>query len=98
MYNDRVMQIEQGTFTPLVFTTTCSMGPGCLQYHQSLAENFPTRQAIKYSDVMCFIRCTLSFMCVRSSFLCLRGSRSSKTPTESGNDLGLYNLELNLDG
>ena len=99
MYNDRVMQIEQGTFTPLVFTSTGSMGPECLQYHRSLAEKLSNKTGDKYSDVMCFIRCKLSFMCVRSSLLCLRGSRrSSKTPTESGNDFGLYNLELNLDG
>ena len=66
-YNERVMQIEQGTFTPLVFTTTGSMGPECLQYHKSLVEKLSNKSGDRYSEVMCFIRCKLSFMCVRSS-------------------------------
>jgi hypothetical protein len=66
-YNERVMQIEQGTFTPLVFTTTGSMGPECLQFRKSLAENHSNKSGERYSDVMSFNRCKLSFMCVRSS-------------------------------
>jgi len=98
-YSERVMQIEQGTFTPLVFTTTGSMGPECLQFHKSLAEKLATKSGERYSDVMNFIRCKLSFMCVRSSLLCLRGSRTvRRDQVESGTDFGLYNLELNLEG
>ena len=98
-YNERVMQVEQGTFTPLVFTVAGGMGPECLKFHKSLAEKLSNKSGEKYSDVMSFIRCKLSFMCVRSSLLCLRGSRTARrTPAESGNDFGLYNLELNLEG
>jgi hypothetical protein len=98
-YNDRVMQVEQGTFTPLVFTITGSMGPECLQFHKSLAEKLASKSDERYSDVMNYIRCKLSFMCVRSSLLCLRGSRPiRKNQVESGADFGLYNLELNLEG
>jgi len=98
-YNERVMQVEQGTFTPLVFTVAGGMGPECLKFHKSLAEKLSNKSGEKYSDVMSFIRCKLSFMCVRSSLLCLRGSRTARrTPVEPGNDFGLYNLELNLEG
>ena len=92
-YNERVMQIEQGSFTPLVFTVAGSMGPEWLQFHKSLAEKISTKSGEKYSDVMNFIRCKISFMCLRSSLLCLRGSRTVRnTPVESGTDFGLYNL------
>ena len=37
-YNSRVTKIEQGTFTPLVFTTTGGMADECLRYHSRLAE------------------------------------------------------------
>ena len=37
-YNSRVTEIEQDTFTPLVFTTTGGMGDECLRYHSRLAE------------------------------------------------------------
>ena len=99
-YNDRVMQVEQGTFTPLVFTITGSMGPECLQFHKSLAEKLATKSGERYSDVMNYIRCKLSFMCVRSSLLCLRGSRTirRREQVESGTDFALHNLELNLEG
>ena len=32
-YNSRVTEIEQGTFTPLVFITTGGMADECLRYH-----------------------------------------------------------------
>ena len=32
MYNQRVTDIEQGTFTPLIFTTTGGMGEECKKY------------------------------------------------------------------
>ena len=37
-YNPRATEIEQGTFTPLVFTTTGGMADECLRYHSRLAE------------------------------------------------------------
>ena len=37
-YAKRVMEIEQGTFPPLVFTTTGGMGDECVKYHSRLAE------------------------------------------------------------
>ena len=37
-YPDRVMEIEQGTFTPLVSTTTAGMADECVKYHSRLAE------------------------------------------------------------
>ena len=33
MYNQCVTDIEQGTFTPLIFTTTGGMGEECEKYH-----------------------------------------------------------------
>ena len=97
-YNERVMQIEQGTFTPLIFTTTGSMGPECLQYHKSLADKIASKTGERYAYIMNFIRCKLSFMCIKSSLLCLRGSRTAqRTQVESGSDFGLYNAELNIE-
>ena len=37
-YVERVMEIEQGTFTPLVYTTTCRMADEFVKYHIRLAE------------------------------------------------------------
>ena len=42
-YNSCFTEIEQGTFTPLVFTTTGEMADECLRYHSRLAELLSTK-------------------------------------------------------
>ncbi|PFX23815.1 hypothetical protein AWC38_SpisGene11617 [Stylophora pistillata] len=37
-YANRVMEVEQGTFTPLIFSTTGGMGSECKIYHKRLAD------------------------------------------------------------
>ena len=38
IYASRVMEVEQATFTPLVFTITGGVAPECQVYHKRLAE------------------------------------------------------------
>ena len=38
LYSEKVLDIEHGTFTPLVFTTTGGMGKECLNYHSRLGQ------------------------------------------------------------
>ena len=97
-YNQRVMQVEQGTFTPLVFTVAGSMGPECSTFHKNLAEKLSNKTGEQYAHIINYIRCKISFMTIRSALLCLRGSRGpTKTATiEEGNDFLMYNHELSL--
>ena len=37
-YNERVLQVENGTFTPLVFSTNGAMGRECIKFYQRLSE------------------------------------------------------------
>ena len=69
------MEVEHGSFTPLVFTTTGVMGQECARFHKSLAEKLSTKKNERYSEVMQFLRVKLSHMALRSTLLCLRGSR-----------------------
>ena len=48
-YNSRVTEIEQGTFTPLVFTTTGGMADECLRYHSRLAELLSAKKQESYA-------------------------------------------------
>ena len=43
-YNERVMQVEQVSFTPLVFSTFGSMGPETANYRKVLAEKIATKK------------------------------------------------------
>ena len=77
-YNDPVINNEQGSFTPLVFSINGGMSPECIIYHKFLAEKISLKTEQRYDQVMSWIRCKLSFIIIRSALLCLRGSRSVK--------------------
>ena len=78
LYGKRVTEIEQATFTPLVFTTTGGMGEECLKYHSRLAELITNKKGEVYSHIISWIRAKISFSILRSALLCLRGSRTLK--------------------
>ena len=47
-YAEIVMEIEQGTFTPLVFSTTGGMEDECVKYHNRLAELITNKRGESY--------------------------------------------------
>ena len=63
------MEIEQETFTPLVFTTTGAMADECVKYHSRLAELIANKKGERYSSEISWIRTKVSFAIVRSAIL-----------------------------
>ena len=97
-YNHRVMNIEQGTFTPLIFTANGCMGPECSMFHKSIADKISEKTGEAYADVMNFIWCKLSFILLRSAIMCVRESRrpqKSDNLITIRNDFGLYAKDFN---
>ena len=47
-YAEIVMEIEQETFTPLVFSTTGGMADECVKYHNRLAELITNKRGESY--------------------------------------------------
>ena len=43
-YNSRVLNVEQGTFTPLVFSTTAGMGRECLTFVKKFSQLISTKR------------------------------------------------------
>ena len=76
-YGQRIRQIEQGVFTPLVFASTGGLGREATTFYKRLADLLANKRDKPYPVVMGWLRCKLSFAAVRSSILCIRGSRSS---------------------
>ena len=74
----KVMEIEHGTFTPLVFTTTGGMADEYVEYHSRLPELIANKKGESYSSAISWIRAKVSLVIVRSAILCLRGSRSRR--------------------
>ena len=71
----RVLEIEKGIFTPVVFPTTGGMGKECMRYHSRLAELVAIKKGEDYGTIMSLIRARISFALLRSALTCLRGSR-----------------------
>ena len=74
-YNDRVLQIENATFTPLVFSCSGGMAPECRKFFQQVALLISDKRKETYSVVSSWIKTKLSFALLRSALLCIRGTR-----------------------
>ena len=91
LYSSRVLEVERGTFTPLVFTTTGGMSNECQRYHSRLAELLAVKKQESYASTIAWIRTRVSFAILRSALVCLRGSPSRRRtiPNIQGSDLEL---------
>ena len=78
-YNDRIMNVEHGTFTALIYSINGGMGGESLLFHKALANKIAMKTGDKYCNIINFIICKLSFLMQKLALLCLRGSRSLKT-------------------
>ena len=76
MYEQRIIEVEHGSFTPLVFSTTGGMGRLATIFYKRLASMLADKRQQPYATTMGWLRCQLSFSLLRSTILCLRGSRS----------------------
>ena len=75
-YGERIRHVDQGSFTPLVFSTSGGMGPRARVFYARLAENLADRKRQPRSSVVAWMRCRLSFSLLRSALDCLRGTRA----------------------
>ena len=76
-YAERINRVEQGTFTPLVFTTSGGMAKEANIFYKRLAQLIADKKKEPRSYITAWLRTRMSFALVRSALLCLRGSRSS---------------------
>ena len=92
-YAKRVMEIEQGTFTPHVFSTTGGMAEECRRYHCRLAQLLAMKKGEHYSTTVAWVRTKVSFAILRSAILCLRGSRTIRRK----NNLNINDIDMEID-
>ena len=89
LYNNRIMNVEHGTFTPLVFSVTGGEGPETSTFHKYLASKISQKSEERYERVLTLIRCKLSFLILRSVLACIRGSRSYSSSNAMTGEFGL---------
>ena len=77
-YQQRIPDVEQSTFTPLVLSATGGMGTKATTCYKRLAAMLSQKWETPYSKTLCWLRCRLSYFLIRSAIQEIRGARSSQ--------------------
>ena len=76
-YQQRVLDVEMGSFTPLVFKTNGGTGNECQRFlKKHLADKIALKDSEPYHVVITWLRTQISFELLRSVHACVRGSRT----------------------
>ena len=96
-YEQRVQEVEGGTISPLVFTTSGGMGPTATIVYKRIASMIAEKRDQPYSITMKWIRCRISFALIRSAIMCLRGNRSRiGHPIKTVEDMNVATAESHI--
>ena len=74
-YSSRILNVEQGSFTPLVFSITGGMGRECSMFVKRLCQMISLKRKEELSTVTYGVICKISCALLQSCLLCVRGSR-----------------------
>ena len=102
-YEQRVLDVEHGTFTPLVLSTSGGWGLSATVAFKRLAGLISEKYDQPYSSTLSFIRCKIAFSLIDSAISCLRAPRSAfHVPARDFNltdyPLDLIHTEVQLEG
>ena len=93
-YEQRVREVELGSFTPLVFSATGGMAKSATITYQCLASLLAEKRDLPYSQVIGWLRCRISFSLIRSAIMCIRGSRQVNETQYNMIDLALHEARI----
>ena len=82
-YNERIINVEKGSFTPVVMSTTGGMGKEATLFHKRLALLISEKRNEEYSHVLNYIRTRLRFALLKSTVTALRGVRGKRSRDET---------------
>ena len=77
-YNQRILQVKHGSFTPLLFSCFGGMNRECSRFFSHTAERLVNRRKEPKSKISAWIKARLNFALIRSMLLCLH---RTKTPS-----------------
>ena len=78
-YKARINQVENADFTPLVFTTAGGFAPQSNIFLKRITEKLSEIKDIHPSVTAGWLRCRFSFALLRTTLICLRGTRKKKS-------------------
>jgi hypothetical protein len=77
-YGERIVEVEKGTFTPMVFSSLGGCGIEASRLMKRVGEMMAEKQDANKAATMNLIRTKLSFSVVKSAVLCIRATRSMR--------------------
>ena len=77
-YQQRVLDVEMSTFTPLVFSMAGGMGRAAKATIQRLASLLTDKYKTPYTTTINWLRCRYALSLLRASIMCLCGARNNK--------------------
>ena len=84
-YEKSAREAAKASFTPLVLAASGGMGNAATVFYKWLAALLAQNRHQPYSTTMGWLCTALSFTLLRSAVLCLRGSRTKRSPPVSSN-------------
>ena len=75
LYNQRVIQVEHATFTPIVMSTTGGMSSECNIFFKRLSYLLSIKTGQAYSDTIGYVRKRMRFELLRTCLIAIRGHR-----------------------
>ena len=76
-YEQRILQVKHGTFTPLILSTSGGWRPSATVAFKRLAGLIATKLGQPHSTALRLIRCKIGFSLMQSRIMCLCGPRPS---------------------
>ena len=77
-YGERILQVEKGSFTPIVLSTFGGSGKEADRYHKRIATLIAQKRNENYADVINYIRTRLRFSLLKSILTAVRGVRGKR--------------------
>ena len=96
-YNDRIIQVEHGSFTPVVLSAFGGVGVETGTFVKKLVEKLAEKRGDEPSVVSNYVRTKISFELVRSQVACIRGARKMKKMEVDTFDMNLTSNRSNIN-
>ena len=77
-YKERILNVEHGSLTPVVFSTTGGAGPEANSHHKRIAQLIALKRKEEYSCIINYIRTRIRFNLLRSILVAVRGERGKQ--------------------
>ena len=91
-----MLNVEHGSFTPLVFSCFGGTSVECSHFYNKLADKISEKRDISVSKGRAWVRTKLSFSLLHSTHMCIRGSRTKGQHAVDTLSTGETNIQVAL--